>query len=98
MCVYVHERVYVHARENVHAREKAYVHVYVHVYMYENVFVLETATRSKKHETIVEGHKHVYSAAQDSTAVSDGTGEAHENTHFAITEKILIISAPQSCM
>ena len=27
--------------------------------------------------------------------VSDGTGEERKDTHFAITEKILIISAPQ---
>ena len=46
---------------------------------------LKQLREAKKHETIVEGHKHTY--AQDSTAVSDGTGEERKDTHFAITEK-----------
>ena len=53
---------------------------------------LKQLREAKKHETIVEGHKHlyiyIYSTAQDSTAVSDGTGEARGDTHFGITENI----------
>ena len=55
---------------------------------------------AKKHETKVTSI-HI-STAQDSTAVSDGTGEerkdTHTHTHFAITEKLLVISRPQLCM
>ena len=34
--------------------------MYVYVYVYVYVFVLETAARSKKNDTIVESHQHIY--------------------------------------
>ena len=71
--------------------------MYLYMYMY-TIFVVETDSRSKKHETIVESQSEIFSTAQDSTAVSDGTGEERKDTHFAITENILIISSPQLCM
>ena len=59
---------------------------------------LKQLREAKKHDTIVEGDKHKKnSTAQDSTAVSVGTLEERKNTHFAITERILIISGPQLC-
>ena len=59
-----HIRTYTHIHtQHIHKDTNAHAHshVYAHVYVSVSVFVLETATRSKKkHETIVEGHKHKY--------------------------------------
>ena len=76
--------VYVYAYENVYVYVYAYVYVYVFVYVY----VIETAARSKKTwNHCGRSPAYIFSTAQDSTAVSDGTGEERKDTHFAITEK-----------
>ena len=65
-----------------------------HSHAYENVseYVLDTAARSKnfffKKKHCGRSQAYIFSTAQDSTAVSDGTGEERTDTHFAITEKI----------
>ena len=97
---HAHVFVFVHARVDVDADVDTRVHVHVYVYVFVHVFVLETATRSKKKKRDHCGRSQakIFSTAQDSTAASDGTGEGREDTHFAITEKILILSAQQLCM
>ena len=55
---------------------------------YVYVYVLETATTRSKHANHCgKSQAKNFSKAQDSTAVSDGTGETREDTYFAITEK-----------
>ena len=77
------------------------MHVYMYMYMCMCMCMFlclkQLREAKKKQETKGKVTSIYIFTAHDSTAGSDGTGEERKDTHFTITEYILIISGPQLC-